>query len=65
MHLSSISLVAVLAFTAKALPVTEPEMVEIEARKVSPISEAAVQLVERLEGFRSNYYYINGDKTIG
>ena len=30
-----------------------------------PISQQALALIESEEGFRPNYYTINGDKTIG
>ena len=31
----------------------------------SPVNAATLELIESVEGFRANYYDINGDKTIG
>jgi lysozyme len=37
----------------------------LEGRNAAPIESSAVDLIESLEGFRANYYYINGHQTIG
>jgi len=31
----------------------------------APVNDGAIKLIEKLEGFRADYYYINGDKTVG
>jgi hypothetical protein len=49
-----------LALGASAAP-----SVKIEARNASPINAGAISLIEGLEGFRADFYYINGHKTIG
>ena len=37
----------------------------LEPRNAAPVNGGAIDLIEGLEGFRANYYYIDGDKTIG
>jgi hypothetical protein len=54
---------AVLALLA--LGVSAAPSATLEARNASPINEGAIELIESLEGFRANFYYINGHKTIG
>ena len=34
-------------------------------RAAAPINAGAIALIEGLEGFRPNFYTINGDQTIG
>ena len=31
----------------------------------APVNAGALALIEKLEGFRANFYTINGDQTIG
>lgn len=37
----------------------------VERRNAAAINSGALSLIEGLEGFRSNFYTINGHKTIG
>ena len=48
-----------------ALGVSAAPSTAIEARNASPINAGAISLIESLEGFRADFYYINGHKTIG
>lgn len=48
-----------------ALGVSAAPSTTIEARNASPINAGAISLIESLEGFRADFYYINGHKTIG
>ena len=43
----------------------ELEARELERRNSSPVNTGALNLIKKLEGFRKNYYFINGHKTIG
>ncbi|KIM95188.1 glycoside hydrolase family 24 protein [Oidiodendron maius Zn] len=48
-----------------ALGVSAAPSTAIEARNASPINAGAISLIESLEGFRADFYYINGHETIG
>lgn len=37
----------------------------LEPRNAAPVNTGTIDLIESLEGFRANYYYIDGDKTVG
>jgi hypothetical protein len=37
----------------------------LESRKVAPVNDATINLIESLEGWSATYYDINGDQTIG
>lgn len=53
------------ALSLLALGVSAAPSANIEARNASPINTATIDLIESLEGFRADFYYINGHKTIG
>lgn len=50
-------------------PAPAPEPVPAPAalvpRNAAPINSGAEALIEKVEGFRKNFYYIDGHKTIG
>jgi hypothetical protein len=48
-----------------ALGVSAAPSTTLEARNAAPINTGAINLIESLEGFRADFYYINGHKTIG
>ena len=64
----SVSILAALAALAIASPVPIPEAEaasEIVARTAAKVNDASLSLIEELEGFRANFYTIDGHKTIG
>lgn len=58
MKASAAILAAALALSANAAP-------RLEKRVAAPINAGAINLIEGLEGFRANFYTIDGDQTIG
>ena len=55
----------VLASTLAFVLISTVSTAPLEARNAAAVNAGTVSLIERLEGFRADYYYIGGDKTIG
>jgi hypothetical protein len=58
MKVNAALLIASLALSAEAVPT-------LVKRVAAPVNAGALALIEKLEGFRANFYTINGDQTIG
>ena len=55
----SAAFLSLFALSAMAAPSS------LQDRNAAPIDSGAVSLIEGLEGFRANFYEINGHKTVG